>query len=67
MNFQNDSHREFYRLLKLKNDKQSQKFKLEAIAKSVGYKSLRSFNKHFKTSTGFLPKQYIDLLKKEEL
>ena len=44
-----------YILLKLKNDKQYQKFKLEAIAESVGYKSLRSFNKHFKAQTGLLP------------
>lgn len=56
-----------YILLKLKNDKQYQKFKLEAIAESVGYKSLRSFNKHFKAQTGLLPKLYITLLEKQQL
>ncbi|WP_282043936.1 helix-turn-helix domain-containing protein [Winogradskyella flava] len=54
-----------YILLKIKNDKQYQKFKLEAIAQSVGYKSLRSFNKHFKAQTGLSPKSYITLLKKD--
>ena len=56
-----------YILLKLKNDKKYQKFKLEAIAESVGYKSLRSFNKHFKAQTGLLPKLYISLLEKQQL
>jgi AraC-like DNA-binding protein len=56
-----------YILLKLKNDKQYQKFKLEAIAESAGYKSVRSFNKHFKTQTGLLPKLYIELLEKQQL
>lgn len=56
-----------YILLKLKNDKQYQKFKLEAIAESIGYKSLRSFNKHFKAQTGLLPKLYISLLEKQQL
>ena len=53
-----------YILLKLKQDTTYQKFKLEAIAESVGYKSLRSFNKHFKSHTGIMPKQYIELVKK---
>ena len=56
-----------YILLKLKNDKHYQKFKLEAIAESAGYKSVRSFNKHFKTQTGLLPKLYIELIEKQQL
>ena len=55
-----------YILLKLKHEEIYQKFKLEAIAESVGYKSLRSFNKHFKTQTGLMPKQYIDLLESKK-
>ena len=54
-----------YILLKLKNDKQYQKFKLEAVAESVGYKSLRSFNKHFKAQTGVTPRSYMTLLEKK--
>ena len=56
-----------YILLKLKEDSMYQKFKLEAISESVGYKSLRSFNKHFKEQTGLSPRQYIYLLEKKQL
>ena len=50
-------------LLKLKDDDLYQKFTLVAIAESVGYKSLSSFNKHFKAITGVSPKQYLLHLK----
>jgi len=56
-----------YILLKLKNDRRYQKFTLEAIAESAGYKSVRSFNKHFKAQTGFSPKLYIALLEKQQV
>jgi AraC-like DNA-binding protein len=52
-----------YILIKLKEEKIYQKFTLFAIAESVGYKSLSSFNKHFKIITGISPKQYLNHLK----
>ncbi len=52
-----------YILLKLKEDPVYQKFTLIAIAESAGYKSLRSFNKHFKSITELTPKQYLKYLK----
>ena len=55
-----------YILLKLKHEEIYQKFKLEAIAESVGYKSLSSFNKHFKAITGVSPKQYLVHLKQHK-
>ena len=52
-----------YILKKLKEDRTYQKFTLLAIAESVGYKSLSSFNKHFKNIAGITPKQYLSYLK----
>lgn len=52
-----------YILLKFNKDKIYQKFTLLAIAESAGYKSLSSFNKHFKSITGLTPKQYSKHLK----
>ncbi|WP_422106110.1 helix-turn-helix domain-containing protein [Winogradskyella sp.] len=52
-----------YILLKLNEDEIYQKFTLLAIAESAGYKSLSSFNKHFKLITGVSPKQYLKHLK----
>lgn len=49
-----------YILIKLNHDELYKKFTLKAIAESVGYKSLNSFNKHFKQITGITPKQYLD-------
>lgn len=51
-----------YILIKLKEDKMYQKFTLQGLAECTGYKSLRSFNKHFKEITGISPKQYLDHL-----
>ena len=52
-----------YILIKLKEDAIYQKFTLFAIAESAGYKSLSSFNKHFKAISGVSPKQYLQYLK----
>ncbi|MFY0629896.1 MAG: helix-turn-helix domain-containing protein [Flavobacteriaceae bacterium] len=52
-----------YILKKLKEDKIYQKFTLLAVAESIGYKSLSSFNKHFKNIAGITPKQYLNYLK----
>ena len=52
-----------YILLKLNEDNLYQKFTLLAIAESAGYKSLSSFNKHFKSITGVTPKQYFKHLR----
>ncbi|MEQ6125295.1 helix-turn-helix domain-containing protein [Pseudotenacibaculum sp. MALMAid0570] len=52
-----------YILQKLKEDEIYQKFTLLAIAESIGYKSLSSFNKHFKVITGITPKQYLQYIK----
>ena len=54
-----------YILLKLREEKIYQKFTLVAIAESAGYKSLSSFNKHFKNISGVTPKQYLNYLKKK--
>jgi AraC-like DNA-binding protein len=52
-----------YILKKLKEDTTYQKFTLLAIAESIGYKSLSSFNKHFKNVSGVTPKQYLNYIK----
>jgi len=52
-----------YILQKLKEDTTYQKFTLIAIAESIGYKSLSSFNKHFKNIAGVTPKQYLNYLR----
>ena len=52
-----------YILLKLKEDRMYQKFTLTAIAESAGYKSVISFNKHFKSIAGITPKQYLQYVK----
>lgn len=54
-------------ILKLKEDRIYRKFTLIAIAESVGYKSLHSFNKHFKKNTGITPKKYIEYFQINEL
>ena len=55
-----------YILLKLQEDEIYQKFTLKAISESAGYKSLSSFNKHFKSFTGVTPKQYLNHLRNEK-
>lgn len=52
-----------YIIQKLKEDTIYQKFTLIAIAESIGYKSLSSFNKHFKNIAGVTPKQYLNYLR----
>lgn len=52
-----------YILLKLKEDTMYRKFTLTAIAESAGYKSVISFNKHFKGVTGITPRQYLQYLR----
>ena len=53
-----------YILVKLKEDKTYQRFTLNAIAESVGYKSVNSFNKDYKSIMGVTPKQYLAFLAK---
>lgn len=55
-----------YILKKLKEDSTYQKFTLLAIAESIGYKSLSSFNKHFKNVAGVTPKQYLNYIKENQ-
>jgi AraC-like DNA-binding protein len=56
-----------YIVIKLKEDKTYQRFTLTAIAESIGYKSVNSFNKHFKSIVGVTPKQYITFLSKQSV
>lgn len=48
-----------YALTKLKNDKRFRSFSIASIALEVGYKSDKSFVKHFKSKTGINPSYYI--------
>ena len=54
-----------YILIQLKEDKVYRRFTLQGLAESAGYKSLRSFNKHFKEIAGISPKQYLDHLQED--
>ncbi|WP_299679501.1 helix-turn-helix domain-containing protein [uncultured Dokdonia sp.] len=48
-----------YALTKLKNDKRFRSFSIASVALEVGYKSDKSFVKHFKSKTGINPSYYI--------
>ncbi len=48
-----------YTLRKLKDDKRFRSFSIASIALEVGYKSDKSFVKHFKSKTGINPSYYI--------
>ncbi len=48
-----------YALRRLKEDRRFRSFSIKSIALEVGYKSDKSFAKHFKTKTGINPSYYI--------
>ena len=55
-----------YALRRLKHDKRFRSFSVKSIAEEIGYKSDKSFTKHFKSKTGINPSYYIKNLEKLE-
>lgn len=55
-----------YIILELKNNKRIRAYSTKAISEDLGYKTVYSFSKYFKQTTGISPSVYIKKLQKNE-